>query len=65
MASTIYTPKEIAEKLKITSATVINWIKRGDLEALRVGNQWRITQEQLNEFILQKTMNKGENNHEK
>lgn len=34
----LYTPDEIAQKLKITKSTVYEMIKRGDLDAHRMGS---------------------------
>lgn len=48
-----YTPKEVAEILKVDYYTVLRWIKRGELEAVRFGNKWRISSEALEKFINQ------------
>lgn len=45
-----YTPKEVAEKLKIARSTVITLILRQQLPATIVGRQYRISQEQLDEY---------------
>ncbi len=47
----LYTPEEIAAKLKITKYTVYEMIKRGDLDAHRLGKQLRISGEQLNQYL--------------
>lgn len=38
----ILKPEEIADALRISSCTVLNAIKRGDLKAIRAGKVWRI-----------------------
>ncbi len=44
MDTKYYTPDEVAESLKINVRTVYNLIASGELAALKVGNQYRITQ---------------------
>lgn len=48
----LYTPEEIAQKLKITKGTVYEMIKRGELEAHRVGRHIRISQTQFEVYLL-------------
>jgi molybdopterin-binding protein len=48
----LYKPEEIAEKLKITKGTVYEMIKRGDLEAHRIGKHIRISSTQLEMYLL-------------
>ena len=58
----LYTPEEIAQKLKITKNTVYEMIKRGDLDAHRVGKHLRISGAQFDFYLLK---SKGyENNYE-
>ncbi|NTW05929.1 MAG: excisionase family DNA-binding protein [Peptococcaceae bacterium] len=49
----LYTPEEIAQKLKITKGTVYEMIKRSDLEAHRIGRHLRISQAQFDTYLLQ------------
>lgn len=48
----LYTPEEISQKLKITKNTVYEMIKRGDLDAHRLGKHLRISQSQFEAFLL-------------
>ncbi|WP_066892780.1 excisionase family DNA-binding protein [Clostridium nigeriense] len=48
----LYTPDEIAQKLKITKSTVYEMIKRGDLDAHRMGKHLRISKNQLEIYLL-------------
>lgn len=48
---TIYTPEEIADKLKASRRTVYRWIEKGELKAFKAGKMWRITREDLEEFL--------------
>ena len=47
----LYTPEELAEILKISKYTVYEMIKRGDLNAHRVGRSLRISEQQLDRFL--------------
>lgn len=48
----LFTAEEIAEKLKITKATVYEMIKRGELEAHHIGRYIRISQAQFDNYLL-------------
>ena len=48
----LYTPEEIAQKLKLTKGTVYEMIKRGELEAHRIGRYIRISQTQFEAYLL-------------
>lgn len=48
----LYKPEEIAQKLKITKGTVYEMIKRGDLDAHRIGKHLRISGPQLEIYLL-------------
>ena len=47
----VYTLKEIEELLQVTRRTLYNWLKAGKLKAFRVGREWRVTKESLEQFI--------------
>ena len=47
----VYTLKEIIDLLQVTRRTLYNWIKDGKLRAFRVGKEWRVTKEALEDFI--------------
>ncbi len=48
----LYTPEEIAQRLKITKNTVYEMIKRGDLDAHRIGKHLRISEAQFELYLL-------------
>lgn len=48
---TLYTPEEIAEKLKLSKYTIYEMIKRQELPAYHIGRSIRISETQLEEFI--------------
>lgn len=47
----ILTLKEVCATLKIGKNTALKLLQNGDLEGFRVGNQWRVTKENLFTFI--------------
>lgn len=49
----VYTLHEVEEILSVTQRTVYNLIKGGKLKAFKVGGQWRVTEEALQEFLTQ------------
>jgi excisionase family DNA binding protein len=46
-----YTPDEAATKLKVTRRAVYQWLLSGKLKGLRVGQHWRISENELLEFM--------------
>lgn len=46
-----YGTRYLADMLDVTQHTITNLIKRGRLRAVRVGHQWRIAPEDLDEFL--------------
>lgn len=47
----ILTVQEVADYLKVKAATVRRWIREGQLQAYKFGNTWRVSGEQLQEFM--------------
>jgi excisionase family DNA binding protein len=47
----LYTTGEVAEKLKITPKTVREYIQRGELEAIDMGQGYRIYRRDLDAFL--------------
>lgn len=43
----MYTVKQTASLLSVHFQTIKNMIYRGELKAVKVGRQWRITEEEL------------------
>lgn len=48
---TYYTVQEVADLLKLHWQSVLNYIKKGDLKALKLGKGYRISQQALDNFI--------------
>ncbi len=51
MTVKIYTLDEVSEILKITKRTIYTYVKEGSLKASRIGRYWRVSEEQLQEFL--------------
>lgn len=56
---TYYTVQEVADLLKLHWQSVLTYIKKGELEALKLGKGYRISQKSLDDFIARRTT-KGE-----
>lgn len=52
----ILTVKELARILKTTRQQVRKMIRSGEIPAVKVGREWRIPREYLNEFIEENIM---------
>lgn len=48
---TLYTIERISEILKVTKRTIYNYIKSGDLKAVKIGKYWRVKHSDLEEFV--------------
>jgi len=48
----IYTLQETADLLKVSTRSVLRYIKAGRLKATKIG-QWRVSESALNEFLNQ------------
>jgi acetyl-CoA synthetase len=46
-----FTPQEVADKLKLNVRTLYKWIREGKLNAVKLGDVWRIPESALREFI--------------
>lgn len=47
----MFTVDELAKHLKISRGTVVNLIKKGEIKAIKIGEQYRIPEENFNSFI--------------
>lgn len=53
---TVYTIPEVAAQMKVSPDTIERLIKTGKLSATKFGAQWRISEDQLNEYLLSRTL---------
>jgi excisionase family DNA binding protein len=51
MSSQLYSTEEVAEQLGLHVRTVRGYVRDGRLRAVRIGKQYRITREDLEEFV--------------
>lgn len=51
----LYTLQEVATMLRLSRATIYNYVKQGKLKAVKIGLSWKIKEADLKEFINQKT----------
>lgn len=51
----IYTTDEALEVLKVTKRTLYRYIKAGQIKAIRMGREYRITEEALKDFLARGT----------
>ena len=54
----MYTVEEVANRLRVKPRTVRGWIASGELIALDVGREYRISQSDLNTFIEKRKTDK-------
>jgi len=59
---TLYTTEEVAGKLKITPKTVRQYIQRGELEAIDMGQGYRIYKRDLDAFLERRRRRRIERN---
>lgn len=45
------TVQDVADRLKVSEATVRHWIKEGALRAIDIGKGWRISDADLQDFL--------------
>jgi excisionase family DNA binding protein len=43
--------EEVAARLKVQDRTVRDWIQRGELEAYKIGKEWRIRRDHLEQAM--------------
>jgi len=53
---TVLTPDEVAKALGLSRRTVITWLESGRLPGIKVGNRWRVKEEDLDKFIDEPNM---------
>jgi excisionase family DNA binding protein len=65
MDNLYYTPKEVAEQLKLRVHTVYDYIRQGRLPAVRLGNRCRIARADLEAFLAGRRTRAGSSDPEK
>ena len=60
MKKDYYTVEDLAEKLQVHWQTILNHIRSGDLEAMKLGKGYRISQTSFDAFVKSRsTRNKS------
>lgn len=54
MSDTFLTPKEVAKILKISYEKALQFIKYSGIPYIQIGRQYRVAEETLQSFLLQK-----------
>lgn len=52
----VLSPDEVAQVLGLSRRTVIAWLQNGKLNGIKVGNRWRVREEDLDKFIDEPNM---------
>jgi len=47
----LYGLQEIAEALNVTRRTLYNYLKQGKLKAVKIGKEWRVSEDNLHRFL--------------
>jgi len=47
----LYTVQQVADLLQVHWQTILNYIKKGKLESIKLGKGYRISQDSLNQFM--------------
>lgn len=47
----VYTTEEALEVLKVTQRTLYRYIKAGQIKAIKLGREYRITEDALKDFL--------------
>lgn len=51
MSDKFYTVKELSDLLKVSNKTIRDTIAAGDIEAYKVGREWRISEEAVRTYL--------------
>jgi excisionase family DNA binding protein len=55
----LLTVEQVAKQMQVHVETVRVWIRRGELIAINIGNEYRITRSDLNDFLERRKTDKG------
>ena len=65
MSSDVLKPAEVGKRLGVSPYTVLELIREGRLTAFKIRKQWRISLEDLEDFIAKGKIRKGDGNEDK
>lgn len=49
----LLTVEEVAERLRFKPATIQGWLRRGQLQGVKIGKVWRVPEDALQAWVLQ------------
>ncbi len=53
---TVLTPDEVGTALGLSRRTIVGWLESGKLPGIKIGNRWRVKEEDLDKFIDEPNM---------
>lgn len=53
----VYTPEEVANMMKVSTMTIYRHINKGLLRASKIGQKYRISEEQLHDYFYNNEKN--------
>lgn len=53
----LYLVEELAERLRVSNMTIYRYIQAGRLKAFKIGKEFRITEEEFNNFLTKSKIN--------
>lgn len=59
MEKTYYTLQEVADRLKVSYRTVFRWVHAGELSAYKLGQEWRVGEADLEEFLKERRVQRN------
>lgn len=51
----VYTAPEVKDILHVSQRTIYNYITMGQLKAVKLGREWRVTEDALKDFLARGT----------
>jgi putative molybdopterin biosynthesis protein len=58
MAEEFYTPTEVAVILRVKTPTIYGYIKKGELQAIKLGNRYRVSKTHFEDYVKKSTVGK-------
>lgn len=53
---TVLTPDEVGKALGLSRRTIVGWLESGKMPGIKVGNRWRVKEDDLDKFIDEPNM---------
>mgnify|MGYP001440906607 CR=1 FL=1 len=59
MEEFFYTTEEVAKMFRVSMQTVQNWLRSGEIQGIKIGKQWRIPKEEIDNLKERAIKNAG------